>query len=61
MAVVKEVKKDCPKGAIVVTESTVRYGTMHTFVRTVAEENGFKIGEDLILVLSPERIIAGGV
>ena len=53
--------KVCPKGAVVVVESTVSPGTMDKFVRPVVEENGFKIGEDIHLVHAPERIIPGNM
>lgn len=61
VAAVKEVMKVCPKGAVVVVESTVSPGTMDRFVRPVVEEAGFKIGEDLHLVHAPERIIPGNM
>lgn len=61
VSAVKEVMKVCPKGAIVVVESTVSPGTMDKFVRPVIEENGFVIGEDIHLVHAPERIIPGNM
>lgn len=61
VAAIKEVMKICPKGAIVVIESTVSPGTMDNFVRPVVAENGFKIGEDIHLVHAPERIIPGNM
>ncbi|UVV55990.1 NAD(P)-binding domain-containing protein [Bacteroides fragilis] len=58
VAAIKEVMKVCPKGAIVVVESTVSpYSTMDKYIRPVVEANGFKIGEDINLVHAPERII----
>ena len=61
VAAVKEVLKVCPKGAVIVVESTVSPGTMDKFVRPVIEENGFVIGADIHLVHAPERIIPGNM
>ena len=61
VAAVKDVMKVCPKGAVVVIESTVSPGTIDKYVRPVIEENGFIIGEDLHLVHAPERIIPGNM
>ena len=58
---VKDVMRVCPKGAVVVIESTVSPGTIDKFVRPVVEENGFVIGEDIHLVHAPERIIPGNM
>ena len=61
VAAVKNVMEVCPKGAIVVIESTVSPGTIERFVRPVIEENGFVIGRDIHLVHAPERIIPGNM
>lgn len=61
VAAVKDVMRVCPKGAIVVIESTVSPGTIDKYVRPVIEENGFVIGEDINLVHAPERIIPGNM
>lgn len=61
VAAVKDVMKVCPKGAVVVIESTVSPGTIDKYVRPVIEESGFTIGEDLHLVHAPERIIPGNM
>lgn len=61
VAAVKDVMRVCPKGAIVVIESTVSPGTIDKYVRPVIEANGFKIGEDINLVHAPERIIPGNM
>lgn len=58
---IKDVMNVCPKGATVAVESTVSPGTIDKFVRPVVEENGFKIGEDIHLVHTPERIIPGNM
>lgn len=57
VAAVKNVMEVCPKGAVVVIESTVSPGTIDKYVRPVIEENGFEIGKDIHLVHAPERII----
>lgn len=61
VSAVKTIMKVCPKGAIVVVESTVSPGTIDKFVRPIIEENGFEIGEDIHLVHAPERIIPGNM
>lgn len=61
VAALKEIMKVCPKGAIVVIESTISPGTIDKYVRPVIEENGFTIGKDLHLVHAPERIIPGNM
>lgn len=61
IAAVKEVMRVCPKGAVVVIESTVSPGTIDRFVRPIIEENGFVIGKDINLVHAPERIIPGNM
>ena len=58
---VKSVLKVCPKGAIIVIESTVSPGTIDKFVRPIIEKSGFKIGTDVHLVHAPERIIPGNM
>ncbi len=58
---VKNVLKVCPKGAIIVIESTVSPGTMDKFIRPVIKENGFQTGVDINLVHAPERIIPGNM
>ena len=61
IAAVREVMKVCPKGAVVVIESTVSPGTIDRYVRPVIGEAGFVIGEDIHLVHAPERIIPGNM
>lgn len=61
IAAVKEVLKVCPKGAIIVVESTVSPGTMDKYVRPAVEEINFTVGEDIHLVHAPERIIPGNM
>lgn len=56
---VKNVIEVCPKGAIIIIESTIAPGTIDKFVRPVIEGNGFIEGKDINLVHAPERIIPG--
>lgn len=60
-AAVEKVLSVCPKGAVIVIESTVSPGTIDTYVRPVIEKAGFVIGEDIHLVHAPERIIPGNM
>ena len=61
LAAVKKVVEVCPKGAVIVIESTVSPGTIDKFVRPVVEESGFVTGQDIHLVHAPERIIPGNM
>lgn len=58
---VESVMKVCPKGAIVVIESTVSPGTIDRYVKPVIEEKGFVLGEDINIVHAPERILPGNM
>ena len=58
---VDEVVRVCPKGAVIVIESTISPGTIDKFVRPRLERNGFQLGEDVHLVHAPERIIPGNM
>ena len=51
----------CPKGAVIVVESTVSPGTIDKYVRPAVAARGFTIGEDIHLVHAPERIIPGNM
>lgn len=61
VSAVKNVLKVCPRGAILVIESTVSPGTIDKFVRPQISEAGFQIGEDIHIVHAPERIIPGNM
>lgn len=56
---VKNVMDVCPKGAVVVIESTIAPGTIDKYIRPMIVANGFTIGTDIHLVHAPERIIPG--
>ena len=58
---VKTVLGVCPKGAILVIESTVSPGTIDKQIRPLIENSGYVIGEDVFLVHAPERIIPGNM
>lgn len=58
---VKDVLEVCPKGAIIVIESTVSPGTIEKYVRPIITEKGWTIGCDIHLVHAPERIIPGNM
>ena len=61
VAAVQEILKHCPKGAIIIIESTVSPGTMDKCIRPAVEKAGFVVGEDINLVHAPERIIPGNM
>ena len=61
ISAVKEVLRNCEKGAVIVIESTVSPGTIDRFIRPIIKECGFEIGEDVNLVHAPERIIPGNM
>jgi len=58
---VNSVMKVCPKGAIIVIESTVSPGTIDKFLRHIIESNNFVLGEDIHIAHAPERIIPGNM
>lgn len=60
-AAVARVLEVCPKGAVIVIESTVSPGTIDRFVRPIVREKGLKEGVDVHLVHAPERIIPGNM
>ncbi len=51
----------CPKGAICSIESTISPGSIDRHIRPFIESKGWKIGEDIHLVHTPERIIPGNM
>lgn len=60
-AAVKTVLGVCPKGAILVIESTISPGTIDKQIRPLIERCGFTTGKDIFLVHAPERIIPGNM
>ena len=60
-AAVDEVLSVCPKGAVIVIESTISPSTIDKCVRPLIQARGKKIGEDVYLAHAPERIIPGNM
>ncbi len=60
ISAIRSIMNVCPKGAIVVIESTVSPGTIDN-LRPVINENSFIIGEDIHIVHAPERILPGNM
>lgn len=54
-----EIAKYVKKGTLVVLESTTYPGTTEEVIKPILEKKGFKIGEDLFLAFSPERVDPG--
>jgi UDP-N-acetyl-D-glucosamine dehydrogenase len=55
----REVAKHAHPGMLVVLESTTYPGTTEEIVMPLFTERGFKIGEDIFLAFSPERVDPG--
>lgn len=60
-AAVRTVLGVCPRGAILVIESTISPGTIDKRIRPLIEEADFGIGVDIFLAHAPERIIPGNM
>ena len=61
VSAVESVLEVCPKGAVIVIESTVSPGTIDKFVRPAIRRQGLDIGRDVHLIHAPERIIPGNM
>lgn len=61
IAAINSIMEVCPKGAIIVIESTVSPGTIDRHIRPIIAQKGFEIGKDIHLVHAPERIIPGNM
>lgn len=61
IAAVKNIMEVCPKGAVIIIESTVSPGTIDRFIKPIIDAYGFIIGKDINLVHAPERIIPGNM
>ena len=61
IAAVEKILDICPKGAVIVVESTVSPGTIERSIRPVVAARGLTVGEDVHLVHAPERIIPGNM
>lgn len=58
---IEKILETCPRGAVIVLESTVSPGTMDKFIRPLIKAKGFETGIDIHLVHAPERIIPGNM
>lgn len=58
---VESVLAVCPKGAVIVIESTVSPGTTDRYIKPAIEACGFVLGQDVHIVHAPERIIPGNM
>lgn len=61
VSAVQEILNVCLKNTVIVIESTVSPGTIDKYVRSVIEEKGLVLGDDIHLVHAPERIIPGNM
>ncbi len=61
VSAVNEVLDICPKGAIIVVESTISPSTIDKNVRPLVAAHGLTLGEDVHLAHAPERIIPGNM
>lgn len=59
MAAVESIKPHLKKGHIIVLESTTYPGTTDEVVKPELEKTGLKVGRDIFLAFSPERINPG--
>lgn len=58
---VKSILEVCPRGAVIVIESTVSPGTLDRYVRPLIAQKDYVSGKDIHLVHAPERIIPGNM
>ena len=58
---VRSVLNVCPKGAVIVIESTISPGTIEKKIYPEIEALGFSTGSDIHVVHAPERIIPGNM
>jgi UDP-N-acetyl-D-glucosamine dehydrogenase len=59
VAATEKIAEFCHKGLLIVLESTTYPGTTDEIVIPTIVKNGFKIGEDVFIAFSPERIDPG--
>ncbi len=59
LSAVGEIKKHLHSGMLVVLESTTYPGTTEELIRPMLEETGLKVGTDIFLAFSPERVDPG--
>lgn len=56
---VKTISKYLKKDALIILESTTYPGTTRELIKPALEKSGFKVGKDIFLAFSPERIDPG--
>ena len=61
ISALKSITEVCPRGAVIIIESTVSPGTIYKTVYPFIESYGFEIGKDIHIVHAPERIIPGNM
>lgn len=61
LAAVRQVLTVCPKGAVIIIESTVSPGTIHGCIYPLVTAAGLTPGVDIFLVHAPERILPGNM
>jgi UDP-N-acetyl-D-glucosamine dehydrogenase len=59
VAACEAIEKHCHSGMLVVLESTTYPGTTDELVRPMLEKSGQRVGQDLFLCFSPERVDPG--
>jgi UDP-N-acetyl-D-glucosamine dehydrogenase len=59
ISAVTEIQKYVHPGQLIILESTTYPGTTDEIVRPLIEETGLKVGKDLYLAFSPERVDPG--
>lgn len=57
----ESIVKYLKKGNIVVLESTSPVGTTEQIIKPIIEKSGLKVGRELLLGYSPERVIPGNI
>lgn len=57
----KSILKYLKVGNVVVLESTSPVGTTEEVIKPIIEESGFKVGSEIFLGYSPERVIPGNI
>lgn len=55
----KSIAEHITEGTLVVLESTTYPGTTEEIIKTAIEEKGFKVGENVFIAYSPERVDPG--
>jgi UDP-N-acetyl-D-glucosamine dehydrogenase len=59
LAAVTEIQRYLRPGQLVILESTTYPGTTEELIMPILEENGLKVGKDIFLAFSPERVDPG--